>query len=37
MRKEDCRVFGYIFRGKRYDIGTFESLKEADRMEQMGK
>ena len=34
MRKDGARVFGYIFEGKRYDIGTFESLKEADRIEQ---
>jgi hypothetical protein len=34
MRKNGGRVFGYKFSGTRYDIGTFESLKEADKIEQ---
>ena len=34
LRKNGGRVFGYKFSGTRYDIGTFESLKEADRIEQ---
>lgn len=37
MRRDGHRVFGFIFKGKRYDIGTFDSLMEADRLEQMGK
>jgi glucose-1-phosphate thymidylyltransferase len=36
MRKNGGRIYGYPFRGLRYDIGTFEALKEADKMEQMG-
>lgn len=35
MRKKDNEVYGFVFRGTRYDIGTFQSLKEADRKEQM--
>jgi len=35
MRKNGYRTYGYLFRGMRYDIGTFDSLKEADKMEQM--
>ena len=34
MRKDGHRILGCIFTGTRYDIGTYESLKEADRMEQ---
>jgi dTDP-glucose pyrophosphorylase len=34
MRKHGYRIYGYSFRGARYDIGTFESLKEADKIEQ---
>lgn len=37
MRKDGYDVFGFVFSGARYDIGTFESLEEADKMEQMGK
>jgi len=33
MRKNGCRLYGYLFKGRRYDIGTFKSLKEADKME----
>jgi glucose-1-phosphate thymidylyltransferase len=33
MRKNECRLYGYRFNGRRYDIGTFDSLKEADKME----
>lgn len=35
MRQNGGRIYGYLFRGMRYDIGTFKSLKEADKMEQM--
>lgn len=35
MRQGGGRVWGYVFKGTRYDIGTFESLIEADRLEQM--
>lgn len=35
MRRNGGRVLGYVFKGTRYDIGTFESLIEADRLEQM--
>ena len=34
MRKHGYRIYGYPFSGTRYDIGTFESLKEADKIEQ---
>jgi len=37
MRRDGYEIFGFVFSGTRYDIGTFESLKEADKMEQMGK
>ena len=37
MRKDGYGIFGFMFSGSRYDIGTFESLREADKMEQMGK
>ena len=37
MRRDRDKIFGFIFSGTRYDIGTFESLKEADKMEQMEK
>lgn len=30
MRKDNRKLFGYIFHGTRYDIGTFKSLREAD-------
>lgn len=33
MRKDGHEFYGYIFTGKRFDIGTFESLREADRLE----
>ncbi|MFX0139928.1 MAG: nucleotidyltransferase family protein [Candidatus Hodarchaeota archaeon] len=35
MRQNGNRILGYIFKGTRYDIGTFESLIEADKLEQM--
>jgi glucose-1-phosphate thymidylyltransferase len=35
MRNKGKKVIGYVFEGKRYDIGTLESLLEADRLEQM--
>jgi len=34
MRKGGHEIHGFVFNGMRYDIGTFESLMEADRMEQ---
>jgi glucose-1-phosphate thymidylyltransferase len=37
MRQNACKLYGYAFQGKRYDIGTFASLKEADKMEQENK
>jgi len=37
MRRDGYEIFGFVFSGTRYDIGTFESLREADRIEQMGK
>ena len=33
MRKDGNALYGYGFDGKRFDIGTFESLREADRLE----
>lgn len=35
MRVNGNKLYGYVFNGKRYDIGTFASLKEADKLEQM--
>ena len=35
MMKNGGKICGHLFSGMRYDIGTFESLKEADKMEQM--
>jgi dTDP-glucose pyrophosphorylase len=37
MRQNRYKVYGFIFKGKRYDIGTFESLEEAERLEQEEK
>ncbi len=37
MRRNGSRVLGYVFEGTRYDIGTFESLLEADRLEQKAR
>ena len=37
MRKSGYKVCAFLFKGARYDIGTFESLKEADRLEQARK
>ncbi|MFX0142074.1 MAG: nucleotidyltransferase family protein [Candidatus Hodarchaeota archaeon] len=37
LRKNGNKVLGYIFKGMRYDIGTFESLMEADKLEQLEK
>lgn len=34
LRQDKKNVFGYELKGTRYDIGTFEALKEADRIEQ---
>lgn len=34
LMRLDCRkIMGYVFKGVRYDIGTYESLIEADRLE----
>lgn len=33
MRKDGNQLFGYEFNGKRFDIGTFESLRIADMLE----
>lgn len=33
MREDGNEFYGYEFTGKRFDIGTFESLREADRLE----
>ncbi len=33
MRQAGNRIFGYQFDGRRFDIGTFDSLKEADELE----
>lgn len=35
MRKNKTTVYAFVFKGTRYDIGTFESLREADKLEQM--
>jgi len=37
LRRDGYRIFGFVFSGRRYDIGTFESLREADMAEQMKK
>lgn len=37
MLKEEGGIYGFVFQGTRYDIGTFQSLKEADRKEQLKK
>ena len=37
MMKQGRRVYGFLFRGDRYDVGTFESLLEADRVELSNK
>lgn len=33
MRRDGKKIMGYTLHGKRYDVGTFESLIEADRFE----
>lgn len=33
MRQNGKKVLGYVIKGDRYDIGTFESLIEADKLE----
>ena len=30
MREDNRRIIGYVFHGTRYDIGTFELLREVD-------
>jgi len=37
MRKDQNKLYGYIFKGERYDIGTFKSLEKADKMAQREK
>lgn len=37
MREEGNEFYGYVFEGNRYDLGTFESLAEADRLEQKSR
>jgi len=34
MRKDGYKILGYVFTGTRYNVGTFESLRKADRKEQ---
>jgi dTDP-glucose pyrophosphorylase len=34
MMEARHKIYGYVFKGARFDIGTFESLLEADRLEQ---
>lgn len=34
LHKEEGHLYGYVFKGKRFDIGTFQSLAEADRLAQ---
>lgn len=34
MRRDGNEIYGYVFEGTRYDIGTFESLSKADRQAQ---
>jgi UTP--glucose-1-phosphate uridylyltransferase len=33
MRRDGQEIYALVFEETRYDIGTFESLKEADRLE----
>ena len=37
MRRDGCQIWAFLFKGTRYDIGTFESLLEADKFEQASK
>lgn len=37
LMRKNGQVQAFLFKGARYDIGTFESLMEADRLEQAGK
>ena len=34
MRRDGYKILGYIFTGTRFNVGTFEILKKADRVEQ---
>ncbi len=34
MRRDGKKVYAFLFRGTRYDIGTFDSLIEADKAER---
>ena len=37
MMEAGHKIYGYLFKGARFDIGTFESLLEADKLEQEGR
>lgn len=37
MRKDGGKICGFVFDGLRYDIGTFDSLVKADKLEINGK
>jgi len=37
LRRDGYKILGFVFSGRRYDIGTFESLKKADMVEQAEK
>jgi dTDP-glucose pyrophosphorylase len=37
MRRDGKIVYGFVFKGARYDLGTFESVRKADELEQMEK
>lgn len=34
MRKDKKAIYSFVFKGTRYDLGTFESLRKADELEQ---
>ena len=34
MRRDGYKILGYIFKGIMFDIGTYESLQKADKIEQ---
>ncbi len=37
MRRNKKIIYGFVFKGTRYDLGTFESLRKADELEQREK
>lgn len=37
MRKDGKAIYGFRFEGTRYDLGTFDSLRKADELEQKEK